>query len=135
MPQAIEDLNMKTFALILISLLLILMWNGCKDLGLSVVEETGITGQVYLISSPGPVPVNWSPPPFEQVSTIVVMNVQKNIVEQKQTSKTGEFMISLPAGTYYLRVKESPLPAETGPFEISSGRILTVQAHYDNGMR
>ena len=69
------------------------------------------------------------------MNTIQVLDAQRKIVQEVKTNAKGEFLISLRPGTYYLRVKESPLPAETGPYETVLGKLLTVQAHYDNGMR
>lgn len=126
---------MRLHPLILASLLLVTAWDGCKDSGTVPIDDMGIQGQVFLISKPGPIPIGWVPPPLEQVNTIQVLDAQRRIVREEKTSDKGRFMISLQAGTYYLRVKESPIPAETGPYEVTSGRILTVEAHYDNGMR
>jgi hypothetical protein len=126
---------MRLHPLILASLLLVTAWDGCKDSGTVPSDDMGIQGQVFLISKPGPIPIGWVPPPLEQVNTIQVLDAQRRIVREEKTSDKGRFMISLQAGTYYLRVKESPIPAETGPYEVTSGRILTVEAHYDNGMR
>jgi hypothetical protein len=126
---------MRLHPLIVASLLLIIPWDGCKDSGSVIVDDTGIQGQVYLISKPGPIPIGWVPPPLEQVNTIQVLDAQRRIVREERTSDKGRFMISLQPGTYYLRVKESPIPVETGLYEVMSGRILTVEAHYDTGMR
>ena len=126
---------MRHHHLILACLLLIALWDGCKDSGSILVDDTGIQGQVYLISKPGPIPIGWVPPPLEQVNTIQVLDAQRRIVREERTSDKGKFMISLQPATYYLRIKESPNPAETGPYEVTSGRILTVEAHYDTGMR
>ena len=126
---------MRLHHLILACLLLISPWDGCKDSGSVIVSDSGIQGQVYLISKPGPIPIGWVPPPLEQVNAIQVLDAQRRIVREESTSDKGKFMISLQPGTYYLRVKESPLAAETGPYFVASGTIVTVEAHYDNGMR
>jgi hypothetical protein len=126
---------MRFHSLILACFLLLATWDGCKDSGSVIVDDTGIQGQVFLISAPGPIPIGWTPPPLEQVSTIQVLDTQRRIVKEERTSDKGRFMISLQQGMYYLRVKESPIPAETGLYEVTSGRILTVEAHYDTGMR
>jgi hypothetical protein len=120
---------------ILVSLFLVVVWIGCKDSGSEPLAETGLQGQVFLISTPGPIPEGWVPPPLKQVSTIVVLDQLRKIVEEAKTGGQGSFLISLQPGSYYLRVKESPIPAETGPFKVVSGRVLSVYAHFDNGMR
>ena len=125
----------KFYALILAILFLVAPMIGCRDSGSVLLQNSGIQGQVYLISAPGPIPIGWIPPPLEQVTTVQVVDVQRAIVQEAKTSDKGRFMISLQPGTYYLRVKESPVRAETGPYEVASGRFLTVEAHYDNGMR
>jgi hypothetical protein len=121
--------------LILTCLLLIAPWDGCKDSGSVIIGDSGVQGQVYLISKPGPIPIGWIPPPLEQVLTIQILDVQRRTVREERTSDKGKFTISLQPGSYYLRVKESPIPAETGPYEVTSGKIVIVEAHYDNGMR
>lgn len=126
---------MRLSLLILAILLLVVPLIGCMDSGSVLVDNTGVQGQVYLISKPGPIPIGWIPPPLEQVTTVQVLDVQRSIVREEKTSDKGKFMIALQPATYYLRVKESPIRAETGPYEVASGRILTVEAHYDNGMR
>jgi hypothetical protein len=108
---------------------------GCVDFGTTPHQEAGMQGQVLLISTPGPILIGWVPPPLEQVNTIQILDAQRRNVMEGRTSNKGKFMISLQPGVYYLRVKESPIPAETGPYEVTSGKILTVEAHYDNGMR
>jgi hypothetical protein len=127
--------TMRFHLLILACLLLVAPWDGCKDSGSVNVEDTGVQGQIFLISKPGPIPIGWVPPPLEQVNTIRVLDDQRRIVREAATNEKGMFMILLQPGTYYLRVKESPIQVETGPYELTSGRILTVQAHFDNGMR
>lgn len=126
---------MRLHPLILACLVLFALWDGCKDSGSVLIDDTGIQGQVFLISKPGPIPIGWVPPPLEQVNTIQVLDAQRRIVREERTSDKGRFMIALQPRTYYLRVKESPIPAETGPYDVASGRILTGEAHYDNGMR
>ena len=126
---------MRFHLLILACLLFVAPWDGCKDSGSVIVNDTGVQGQVLLISKPGPIPIVWVPPPLEQVNTIIVLDAQRKVVSQAETTDKGKFMISLQPGAYYLRVKESPIAAETGPYQVVSGKILTVEAHYDNGMR
>jgi len=126
---------MRLHPLTLACLLLFALWDGCKDSGSVLIGDTGIQGQVYLISKPGPIPIGWVPPPLEQVNTIRVLDVQRRIVQEATTSDKGRFMIPLQPGTYYLRVKESPIPSETGPYLVQVGTIISVEAHFDNGMR
>jgi hypothetical protein len=126
---------MMRFRTFILALYLVVALAGCGDSGSAIFEGTGVQGQVYLISKPGPIPIGWIPPPLEQVMTVQVLDAQRSIVREEKTNDKGKFMISLRPATYYLRVRESPLPAETGPYEVVSGRILTVEAHFDNGMR
>jgi hypothetical protein len=126
---------MRLLFLIVACLLLVAPWDGCKDSGSDVIVDTGIQGQVYLISKPGPIPIGWVPPPLEHVNTIVVLDAQRRIVLEAATNDKGWFMIPLQPGMYYLRVKESPIPAETGPYFVDSGKILSAEAHFDSGMR
>lgn len=94
-----------------------------------------LQGQVYNLSHPGPIPIGWVPPPLEIVSTIIVLDSNRRIIFESLSDKKGKFQLMLPSGTYYLRVKESPIPAETGPYFLNEGQTLLVEAHYDNGMR
>ncbi|MCX6134536.1 MAG: carboxypeptidase-like regulatory domain-containing protein [Ignavibacteriales bacterium] len=126
---------MKHHALILACIFVLAAWDGCKDSGSILDDDSGIEGQVFLISKPGPIPIGWIPPPLEQVNTIQVLDAQRKIVREAATSDKGKFIIPVQPGTYYLRVKESPITAETGPFVIAAGRYLIVEAHYDSGMR
>jgi len=126
---------MKLHPFILACLLLFAICDGCMDSGSALIDDTGIQGQVLLISKPGPIPIGWVPPPLEQVNTIRVLDTQRRIVIEATTSDKGRFMIWLQPGTYYLRVKESPIPAETGPYLVNIGKIISVEAHFDNGMR
>lgn len=106
---------------------------GCKDVGDTPI--TGIQGQVYSIATPGPIPVGWIPPPLEQVSTVLVLSSDREVIVQSLTDNKGRFTISLSPGTYLLRVKESRIPAETGPYVVRVGEMIPVRADYDNGMR
>ncbi len=94
-----------------------------------------LQGQVYILSHPGPIPIGWIPPPLETISTIIVLNNQRKIILETPTDRKGKFQIMLPTGIYFLRVKESPIPAETGPYYLKEGQTLLVEAYYDNGMR
>jgi hypothetical protein len=69
------------------------------------------------------------------VSTIIVLDPNRKTLKEFATDGKGKFETPLQPGTYYLRVKESMIPAETGPYVIQPGIFLTVEAHYDNGMR
>lgn len=120
---------------LLIRLLWLLVLTSCQDSGSILPLESGIEGQVYLISTPGPVPEGWTPPPLEMITTIVVLDGSRTIVKEFSTSAKGRFKTDLEPGTYFLRVKESPVPAETGPYVVKPGQMLTVGAHYDSGMR
>lgn len=120
---------------LLILLLLLTVWSGCRDSGSAPTEKAGIVGQVYSIGTPGPVPIGWKPPPLEEVSAIIVLNSDQVTVTEFQTDEKGRFETELPPGTYFLRVKESLVPAETGPYTITPGQFLAVEAHFDNGMR
>ncbi|MEK6756502.1 MAG: hypothetical protein AABZ02_10175 [Bacteroidota bacterium] len=121
--------------LFLVILASLRVFNSCQDLGSSASEETGIQGQVYSITTPGPVPEGWTPPPLERVSTIVVLDVNRKHVKEFATDEKGRFKTYLQPGTYFLRVKESLIPAQTGPYVVMPGQILSVEAHYDSGMR
>lgn len=126
---------MKNLSTILVCVVLFAAVSGCDDSGYSPIQITGIQGQVYLVATPGPTPIGWVPPPLERMSTIVVLGSDKNPVLEYKTDEKGRFAITLQAGTYYLRVKESMIPAETGPYVVKSGEMLSVRADYDSGMR
>jgi hypothetical protein len=108
---------------------------GCHDSGDTPLLVTGIQGQVYSIATPGPTPVGWVPPPLEIISTVLVLDSSHKLLIEVLTDNKGKFSVELQPGTYYLRVKESMIPAETGPYVLSAGELLTVRAHYDSGMR
>ena len=105
------------------------------DESTSPVSNTYLEGEVYSIGYPGPVPVDWTPPIYQNVCTVQIFDVEKNYLSERSTDNNGHFKIELQPGVYYLRVKESLVPAETGPFELHEGEALTAFAHYDNGMR
>ncbi len=109
--------------------------SGCNDSGNSPLPMTGIQGQVFSIATPGPTPVGWVPPPLEKVSTILVLDSNHKSIFQVLTDVKGRFIVELQPGAYYLRVKESMIPAETGPYAVKVGELVSAQAHYDNGMR
>ena len=109
--------------------------SGCNDSGNSPLRTTGIQGQVYSIATPGPTPVGWVPPPLEKISTVLVLDSNHKLIVEALTDVKGRFTIELEPGTYYLRVKESMIAAETGPHIVTAGALSSVRAHYDNGMR
>jgi hypothetical protein len=115
--------------------ILTLSIGGCQDSGSSPTISTGVQGQVYSIATPGPTPVNWVPPPFEQVSTVIVLDADHRSILELLTDNKGRFSCELRPGTYFLRVKESMIAAETGPYVVKSGEVLSVRAHFDSGMR
>jgi hypothetical protein len=108
---------------------------GCRDSGNAPLPMTGIQGQVYSIATPGPTPIGWIPPPLEQISTVLVLDSNHKQITEIITDDKGRFAVDLQPGTYYLRVKESLIPAETGPYVVTGGALVAVRAHYDNGMR
>ena len=93
-----------------------------------------ITGQVYNLSHPGPIPIGWSPPPFKQISTIRVLDINKNGLLEITSDINGSFHISLEPGTYYFSVKESPMQSITGPIQLHENDKITIQIFYNNGM-
>jgi hypothetical protein len=108
---------------------------GCNDSGSAPLLTTGIQGQVYSIATPGPTPEGWVAPPLETISTIVVLNSNHKLIVEAPTDNKGRFTIGLDPGTYYIRVKESMIPAETGPYVVTAGALVSARAHFDNGMR
>lgn len=108
---------------------------GCQDAGSAPDANAYLEGQVLLVSTPGPIPVGWVPPPYETACTILILNETKTIVKESATDSKGKFSIAVSPGTYYVRVKESRVPAETGPFVLVTGQTAKVEAHFDNGMR
>ena len=92
-------------------------------------------GQVYNLSHPGPIPVDWTPPPYEAVCTVIAEDVQQKRSFIATSDFKGRFQINVLPGVYYFRVKQSLLSSEAGPYPIKEGEFLTVKAYYDNGMR
>jgi len=125
---------MKTISIFLLAMVVAAV-SGCNDSGNGPLRMTGIQGQVYSIATPGPTPAGWVPPPLEKISTVLVLDSNHKLIVEALTNDKGKFTIELEPGTYYLRVKESMIPAETGPYIVTTGTLLTVRAHYDNGMR
>jgi hypothetical protein len=126
---------MKMFRFILSLAMVSAAMSSCNDSGNAPVPSTGIQGQVYSIATPGPTPVGWVPPPLEKISTILVLDSNHKFIFEVLTDNQGRFTVELEPGTYYLRVKESLIPAETGPYVVRAGELLSVRAHFDNGMR
>jgi hypothetical protein len=126
---------MKTCCFVFSVALFVVTANACHDLGTTLSPTSGIQGQVYSIATPGPTPINWVPPPLEQVSTILVLSSNREVIVQALTDSKGRFTIPLSPGTYFLRIKESMIPSETGPYVVGIGEIIPVRANYDNGMR
>jgi hypothetical protein len=126
---------MKILGIILLLAVVSATLVGCSDSWNAPDPMTGVSGQVYSIATPGPTPVGWVAPPLEKVSTILVLDSNHKSLVQALTDNKGKFTIGLEPGTYYLRVKESMIPAETGPHHVTAGELLSVRAHYDNGMR
>jgi hypothetical protein len=94
-----------------------------------------LQGQVYNLSHPGPIPINWIPPPYETVCTVIIQDVDKGINLEVNTDNKGKFRATVQDGIYYLRVKESILSSVTGPYHALNGETLEVKAYFDNGMR
>jgi hypothetical protein len=126
---------MKTPGIIFFFAVLSAVVISCSDSGNSPGPITGIQGQVYSIATPGPTPVGWIPPPLETMNTVLVLDSNHRQFTEVKTDDKGRFTIELQPGTYYLRVKDSMIPAETGPYVVTAGALTSVRAHYDNGMR
>lgn len=100
-----------------------------------LLYPTVLYGQVYNLSHPGPIPEGWIPPPYDDFCTVIVQDLRQAINLEYRTDNHGKFQISVPPGTYYLRVKESMLSSVTGPYSIREGEMLEAKAYFDNGMR
>ena len=124
---------MKSFAF-MSAMCCALLW-GCADTGTEFFPQSTLVGQVYSIGWPGPVPEGWTAPPLEQVVAVEVRDLELAVVAVAKTDAKGHFVIPIAAGHYTLRVKESPVPVQTGPFDVRSGECATAVAYYDNGMR
>lgn len=99
-------------------------------------ESAGnIVGTVFSVGWPGPIPENWEPPRYLQKCTIILLDSDKRPLKEFSTNNDGSFQTEAIPGTYYFLVKESPIPSETGPYSLKDSQTLSVQAHYDNGMR
>lgn len=132
-----SEAEMKKYLLCIFTAVIFFLIESCSNSNPlpSPVESGIMTGRVYSIGAPGPIPIGWTPPPYKQVCTIQTLDTQKNIVAENKSNEQGVFQIIVPPGFYYLRVKKSPIPAETGPYQVKIGVIISVVANYDNGMR
>ncbi|MBM4160421.1 MAG: hypothetical protein FJ217_04895 [Ignavibacteria bacterium] len=126
---------MRTSPALLIGLLSLFVFSGCEDSGPVLPLESSIEGQVYSISTPGPIPEDRTLPRLEMITTILVLDASRTIVKEFRTNAKGRFKTHLEPGTYFLRVKESRIAAETGPFVVKPSQMLAVEAHDDSGMR
>jgi len=107
----------------------------CCQQTISPKIESGIVGQIYEVGSPA-VPVDWTPPPLKGVRTIVVSDSNHVDLQTLESDSLGEFKIRLPAGTYFLLVKDPVRPqGQNGPFVVAAGQIASVKVYHDNGMR
>jgi hypothetical protein len=66
---------------------------------------------------------------------VIVLNADHRSIFDLRTDNKGRFACELTPGTYFLRVKESMIAAETGPYVVKPGDVLSVRAHFDSGMR
>jgi hypothetical protein len=121
--------------LLLIGLFILLLIASCMETIIDDYNLGTMKGQVYSINTPGPIHEGWTPPPLEEVSTIVIMNEEKKVTAEIKTNVKGSFTFQIPAGLYFLKVKESRIPNESGPFTLHKDETLTVEVFYDNGMR
>ena len=115
------------FALLTIAVLAL----QCRENSVDAITTANLQGQVYSIGSAGP--YEGEPTPLRQTSTVLVLDSNKEQVLEIKTNAKGEFEALLEPGTYYLRVMESPTPRETGPFNVVSDQVASVQAYYDEG--
>jgi len=98
-------------------------------------ELGSVTGQVFSIGFPGPVPIGWVPPPYQQFCTIIVMNERNNIIKEVLSNQNGAFNFNIEPGIYYFGLRESPIKSITGPFKVEMNKTIYVDVYYDNGMR
>ena len=136
--QNLESLKMNIKFLARFSFCFFLILISCHRNSLPtppLTYPTLLQGQVLNLSHLGPIPIGWVPPPLEVVSTIIVLDENRKTIAHFPSDSKGKFLISLPEGIYYLRVKESPIPEETGPYILKKGQTTNAVAHFDNGMR
>ena len=122
---------MKHTAICLAAQLLMAFTSGCTDEGAS---KSGVSGQVVSICVPS-IPPEWTPPPREEVSTIVILDKNQLPVMEAKTDEKGRFNILIPPGTYFVQVKESPVRNDTGPYSVKEGEVVQVAAQYQCAIR
>lgn len=100
-----------------------------------------LEGRVYLIGSTA-VTEDWSPPPLEGISTVIVLDANQKPIYESKTDSLGHFNISIEPGVYFLVVKESPIISIpdltqpiTGPFLVTESYADSAYAYFDNGLR
>lgn len=122
-----------------LSLLLLLCFFGILVFGCQQATppktETGIEGQIYEIGGPA-FDEGGTPPPLQEVRTIVVSDSNRVTLQEFTTDSLGAFRIALQAGTYFLLVKDTTfLQGQNGPFVIQAGHVSSVNLYHDNGIR
>ena len=116
-------------------LILFSCWN-LPDESEPTMGMSYIHGQVYNLSHAGPVPDGWTPPPLARISTIRLLNNNKDFLSEISTYSDGSFTCAVNPGTYYVSVKESPVQSEEGPIVLNrKGDGINIKVYYDNGMR
>lgn len=124
------------YLFLICNILILVLCTDCEDSSpLNFPNPSGVVGQVFNLSHPGPIPIGWMPPPLNQVSTIRVFDINNHELFEKSTHSDGSFQINVQSGTYYFSVKESPIQSKTGPVNIRDNERITIQVFYDNGMR
>jgi ribosomal protein S15P/S13E len=96
--------------------------------------RSGIKGQVFRTGGPAQ-RRDWTPPPREGITAIVVLDSLKKHFKEVKTDSHGKFKILLLPGKYYFMVKNSFSPAEAGPVEVLSDSLCTINLFFDNGAR
>ena len=122
---------MKDRGVFLASLLILATGFNCASV--TRTGKTGIQGGVYSKPNSVPFPTRHVATTLDRIHTISVLDSNRTVLKEFSTNGTGKFEILLPPGIYFLRVKDSPYPAQTGPFEVKEGVISTAEAHYDEG--
>ena len=112
-------------------LIVVTFLSGCMDEG---TPQSGMTGQVFSICVPS-FPSGWTPPPLERVSTVIILDVNQLPIMEARTDDKGRFTLLISQGTYFIRVKESPVHAETGPYSVKVCEVVSVAAHYQCAIR
>ncbi|MCX6170538.1 MAG: hypothetical protein NTX65_14425 [Ignavibacteriales bacterium] len=134
-----SDTSINFSAFYLSIIIIYSVFTSCSDLNslptLPLKYPNVLEGQVYNLSHPGPIPVDWVAPPYENVCTVIIQDVDQGIKQEANTDSKGKFRIMVQDGNYFLRVKESILSSVTGPYHASNGSTINVKAYFDNGMR